>query len=280
MTHPRISNTAGTLYVEAQGTGPVVVLAHGFGGSARNFLPQVRDLKAAHRLWLYDARGHSRSAQVAVDGGFGWSELVDDFDSVVRRAVAETDNSPKRPLVVGGLSMGAVTALLWALRHPDELDGLILAAYPATTVSQKNWALDFADAIDRLGIEGAAEQFVWGARGAFKQSDAATIRRGFAEHAPQALAGILRSALANVPDIVSVATDLAQLDIPSLVVVGGDDERSLDASKSLAECLRPSRLAIIEQAGHVVNLARPGEFNREIRQYLASLSDAGTTKLK
>jgi pimeloyl-ACP methyl ester carboxylesterase len=98
------------------------------------------------------------------------------------------------------------------------------------------------------------------------------IRRGFLEHSPQALAGILSLALAKIPDIGSIAPALRKITIPTLVIVGGDDERSLDASRTLASSMPNSRLAIIEGASHVVNLSQPGAFNQELAQFLASLA--------
>src|SRR5439155_1234249 len=53
------------LHVEVEGSGPVVVLAHGFGGSARNFLSQARALRDRYRIVRFDARGHARSVRRA-----------------------------------------------------------------------------------------------------------------------------------------------------------------------------------------------------------------------
>ncbi|HEU4429304.1 MAG TPA: alpha/beta fold hydrolase, partial [Myxococcota bacterium] len=55
---------ATSLHVETHGAGPGLVLAHGFGGSARNWRPQLRALKDAYRLHVYDARGHARSPRI------------------------------------------------------------------------------------------------------------------------------------------------------------------------------------------------------------------------
>src|SRR5437763_916505 len=49
------------LHVEVEGSGPVVVLAHGFGGNARNFLSQARALRDRYRIVRFDARGQARS---------------------------------------------------------------------------------------------------------------------------------------------------------------------------------------------------------------------------
>jgi pimeloyl-ACP methyl ester carboxylesterase len=249
-----------------------VVLAHGFGGSARNFMPQARALRSAHKLWLYDTRGHARSGAPDAAEAYAWPALLGDFDRVTRAALGDTTDLEQRPFVVGGLSLGAATALLWAQQTDLALDGLVLAAYPASNDTQREWALAFAAAIEAEGVEKAGERFVWGPHGTFEHSDASAIRRGFMEHAPQALASILRLALANIPDIGSLAPALRALSVPTLVVVGGNDVRSLEASHALAAHIPKSRLAIIENGGHVVNLSQPGAFNQELAQFLASLA--------
>jgi pimeloyl-ACP methyl ester carboxylesterase len=260
------------LHIVSEGSGPVVLFAHGFGGSARNFMPQARELRLSHKIWLYDTRGHARSGTPETTDAYGWPALLSDFDTVVQGAVRDATNVEQRPLVVGGLSLGAATALLWALQTNVALDGLVLAAYPESSESQRQWAQSFADAIEAEGLEKAGERFVWGASGTFARTDASAIRRGFMEHAPQALAGILRMALANIPDIVSLAPTLSELRIPTLIVVGGEDALSLEPSRALATQIPGSQLAIIENAGHVVNLSQPRAFNRELAAFLANLS--------
>ena len=93
------------LHVEHQGAGPALVLAHGFGGSARNFRPQARFFAERASTWLYDTRGHARSPAPRESGAYTPAALVADFAAVVTQAGA--------PAVVGGLSLGAYTALAY-----------------------------------------------------------------------------------------------------------------------------------------------------------------------
>ena len=272
----KLSEAAGAavrLHVDRQGSGPAVVLAHGFGGSARNFLPQARFLRSLHKVWLYDMRGHARSDAPTRCDAYGWPALLDDFHGVSVAASSDAANPVKRPLVVGGLSLGAATALLWSLQTPLAIDGLVLAAYPNSGETQRQWALDFAASIIDEGLEKAGSRFVWGFQAAFGNADAGMIRRGFMEHSPEALAAILRLALANLPDIGSMVPALKELNIPTLIMVGDNDTLSLAASRELASHISNSRLAIIERAGHVVNLSQPEAVNQELARffdYLAS----------
>src|SRR5262245_42592981 len=174
-----------TLHVEVSGSGPTVVLAHGFGGSARNFRPQAKVLSRTHRVVLYDARGHARSEAPAEPEAYEFERLIDDFERVAGEG---------EPIVAGGLSLGAATALGFALRRPERVRGLLLAspAGGSDDPERTAWALAFSEAIDAHGLEAAGSEFVWGERARFDPRGAALIRAGLLEHPPGALSRILK----------------------------------------------------------------------------------------
>jgi pimeloyl-ACP methyl ester carboxylesterase len=255
------------LHIETQGQGFPLVLAHGFGGSSRNFFPQARSLRSSYQVWMYDARGHARSGAPENVEAHGWPCLVADFDKVVAcPAVNAADTASKRVLA-GGLSLGAATALFWALQNQDRVRGLVLAAYPECTSEMRSWAADFANCIESNGIDSAGRQFVWGGEGRFQATDARLVRQGFLEHSPPSLAAILRFALAEIPDISALSDELGGFCVPTLVVVGAEDARSQGASRTLVEAIPNARLAVIENAGHVVNLSQWADFNRHLAEF-------------
>jgi pimeloyl-ACP methyl ester carboxylesterase len=254
------------LHVEHQGAGPPLVLAHGFGGSCRNFRPQARAFADRATVWLYDARGHARSPAPHELSAYQTRELVSDLASVATRGGATP--------VVGGLSLGAHTALAFALTSPVPLRGLILAAFPSAGNEPKRaaWAHGFADTIDREGLEVAGERYVWGETSRFDAKGAALIRQGFLEHDPFAMAALLRQVLAEVPAPDAIAAELARLHVPTLVIVGDDDHESLGPCRRLAELIPGAELVEIAGAGHVVNLAAPQAFNAALGAFLARLA--------
>src|SRR5689334_19353299 len=117
--------TAPALHVDVDGSGPTVVLAHGFGGSARNFLGLARALASRDRVVRYDARGHARSEAPDDPAAYTPEAFVGDMERVL-----DSVGAPHG--AVGGLSMGAGIALRFVLAHPERVDGLVLAAFPAT----------------------------------------------------------------------------------------------------------------------------------------------------
>ncbi len=254
------------LHVERSGSGPALVLAHGFAGSARNWRPQVRALKDVVSVVTYDARGHARSEAPDDPAAYGEAALVGDFDAVVRFA---GDPHP----VVGGLSMGAAVALAWALAQPEVPRGLVLASLPAGPggggVSAHAEA--FAEALLQDGVDAAGARFAWGPESGLDARGAALVRQGFLEHPAHGLAHLLREFLGRRAPPAELAPRLAALDVPCLVLAGGRDAASLPVCRELAERLPRARLEVVADAGHVVNLARPDAVNPVLRSFLVAL---------
>jgi pimeloyl-ACP methyl ester carboxylesterase len=258
---------APALHVEVHGphAAPGVVLAHGFGGSARNWRPQLRALRARYRVVVYDARGHARSEAPREAAAYRREELVADL---LRVSLASGDPRP----VLGGLSLGAAVALRAALAHPERARALVLASPPAGPGAGHGIAAHaeaFAEAIERDGLEAAGARFVWGPESGLDPAGAKLVRQGFLEHSPHALAHILRECLAKLEPGETLG--LEALRLPVLVVAGARDPGSLAAGRALAAALPAAELVVIPDAGHVVNLAAPAAFDAALLGFLARL---------
>jgi 3-oxoadipate enol-lactonase len=156
--------------------------------------------------------------------------------------------------------------LRFALAHPDRVSALVLASFPrsADDPNHRSWALSFADAIERDGLEAAGEAHAWGEGSRFEPRAAALVRLGFLEHAPHALAHTLRELIAPQPSIASLAPELRQLRVPALILAGSQDSGSLEACQALAAGLPQAELVVIAGGGHLVNLSNPAEFNQAL----------------
>jgi len=105
-----------TLEGEILGDGPPVVLLHGLSATRRNVVQGSRALvKRGYRLISYDARGHGASQPAP---SYEYRDLVDDL-----RAVLEDLELDRVALV--GSSMGAATAMAFALEHPERVPALV-----------------------------------------------------------------------------------------------------------------------------------------------------------
>jgi len=244
------------LHVESKGAGPTVVFAHGFGGSARNFRVQARALSDRFRIVSYDARGHARSEAPSDPHEYDFERLIDDYERVA---------GDGEPVVAAGLSLGAATALGFARRRPERVKALVLASVPVSGDAHRDWALGFAAAIEKDGMDAAGARFVWGERSRFDPAGATWIKKGLAEHPAFALAHILRQTLAVMPSPAALAEGL---DLPALIVAGSEDHAVLPGSRELVTVFPRGELEIVPGAGHVVNLVAPEPFNERVRRFL------------
>jgi pimeloyl-ACP methyl ester carboxylesterase len=252
------------LHVESKGEGRALLFLHGFGGSARNWRPQMRALSGAHRCLAYDARGHARSEAPADPAVYGAAAFVADGARVL------SENGVGRAAWIG-LSMGAAVALEAAVRAPETVRALVLASLPAGRGGGgiTGHAADFADAIEREGLEAAGARFVWGSPAGGMDAGAKLVRQGFLEHPPHGLVNTLRGLLAPWPPPRERAAELARIRVPALLLAGSRDATSLAAARDLAELLPGARLEILEGAGHVANLEQPDVFNERVAAFLA-----------
>ncbi len=66
-----------------------------------------------------------------------------------------------------------------------------------------------------------------------------------------------------------------EISLPALCIVGAEDAMTpVKYSDYLRTAMRGSRLEVIEEAGHMLPLERPDEYNRKIREFLSSLAES------
>jgi pimeloyl-ACP methyl ester carboxylesterase len=103
------------------GTGSPVVLSHANGFCAALWAPIAEQLRARHRVFAYDARGHGHSSKPAPPEPYRWNEFVADLLTVsehVVREVGPAGGAPTRIIAIGH-SFGGTTALTAAARVPE-----------------------------------------------------------------------------------------------------------------------------------------------------------------
>ena len=208
---------------EQAGDGPPVVLLHGLSATRRNVVQGSRHLiKRGYRLIAYDARGHGASSP---GHSYEYADLVEDLEAVLARLGIE------RTALVGS-SMGAATAMAFALRHPERVAALVQIT-PAYTGYARTGDVD-GDSWERMaaGLErGGVDAFVEvaqpeGLPERWREiAREATRQRMERQRDPAAVAEALR----QVPRSVAWKglDALCDLDVPVLIVGSQDDADSL-----------------------------------------------------
>ncbi len=207
-----------TIRGEATGEGPPIVLCHGLTATRRSVVHGSRRLeRGGHAVIAYDARGHGESDPAGPGGSYGYPELVGDLGAVVE------DQAGGVPVVLAGHSMGAHTAVAFALRDPERVAGLVAIGPTYTGTQSPHYWDGLADALERDGVDGFVA-YIAGAQEvapAWRDSVLRFTRERMQRH--RHLDAIVR-ALREVPRSRPFE-DLAQLEslaVPALVVASHD----------------------------------------------------------
>lgn len=126
---PYVSIRGVGLYYQEHGSrdDPTLLIAHGLMGSIAmtpRFGPGVeRFAERGLHVFAYDARGHGRSGYTTKRAHYHWDALAEDMRALIHTLGLE------RASVYGG-SMGAGTALMLALAHPETVEKLVLISPP------------------------------------------------------------------------------------------------------------------------------------------------------
>lgn len=262
---------------EEAGEGPPVVLCHGITATRRYVLHGSKALpRAGHRVLVYDARGHGESDAAPPGEDYGYPELVADLERVVAARIGEGER-----FLLGGHSMGAHTAVAYALRHPERLAGLVVVG-PTYLGTIEQSSLDYWDGLAAALESGGVEGFVayiaenQGIDPRWRDSVARFTReRMLRQRHPEALARALREVPRSRP--FDSLEELRDLRVPALVVASNDDAdpgHPYEAAAAYAAALPQARL-VSEGEGESPLAWQGGKLSRALAAFYAeALSSA------
>jgi pimeloyl-ACP methyl ester carboxylesterase len=139
---------------EAAGEGRPIVLCHGLTATRGSVVHGSRRLeRGGFEVIAYDARGHGESDPAPAAAGYGYPELTDDLSAVV------VERAGGAPVVLVGHSMGAHTAIAFALRYPERVAGLV-AIGPTHVGEPEADSLRYWDGLASALEEGGIDGFV------------------------------------------------------------------------------------------------------------------------
>jgi len=255
---------ATALHAELLGSGPRLVLAHGFTQTGRLWGPFGAALGEHHQLVRVDLPGHGRSADVRADLVEGASLLA-------------AAGGPA-PFDLLGYSLGARLALHVALIRPELVRRLVLIGGtpgiedPAARAERRRRDEALAGELERSGdLEGFLRRWLAGPMFATLRSPEPAERR---RNTPTGLASSLRLAGAGAQD--SLWGHLGDLDLPVLIVAGAADARFAAIGARMAAILPAGVLSLVPGAGHPAHLEQPALTSRLVAHFLGDPLDAGS----
>lgn len=236
------------LHSVRSGAGPAVVLLHGLTATNHYVVMGSRALqRSGHEVIAYDARGHGESDPAPAASEYGYDVLAADLARVL------DDARLPRALIVGA-SMGAHTAVRFALTAPERVAGLVLVT-PAFLPGDERRDLEQWDrraaGLRSGGIEGFIAAYgEIGGRGPARDRITTVIRQRMARHRHlDAVADALQAVPRSAPfdDLAALGT----IAVPTTVVADRDEldpGHPLAVGEAWARAIPDARL-VVEQPG-------------------------------
>jgi pimeloyl-ACP methyl ester carboxylesterase len=257
---------------EAVGEGSPIVLCHGITATRHSVIHGSRRLeRAGHIVISYDARGHGASDPAPAGAGYGYPELRGDLAAVI------DEQAGGGPVLLAGHSMGAHTAVGFALEEPARVAGLVVIG-PAYDGEIGERSLRYWDglaaALEQDGIDGFVAYIdrVQGIDPRWRDSVLRFTRERMERHRhPEALVAALREVPRSRP-FASLA-ELNGLAVPALVVAShdaADPGHPYAVAEAYAARIPGARL-ISEPEGQSPLAWQGGRLSREIETFYREL---------
>jgi proline iminopeptidase len=201
----------------------------------------------------------------------------------MRDCVAVLDHLKIKSAHIVSLSMGGYTTLQVALNHPNRVRSMVLAG---TGSGSERWyteafhksSRELALQFEREGSAAVAKSYGYGpSRIPFAIKDArgfAAFAKHLAEHDAQGSAHTSCGFQGARPSLYDFEEGIRRITIPSLIVVGDEDDRCIEPSLFLKATIAAAGLVMFPKTGHVVNLEEPDLFNQVVGDFLIRV-DAG-----
>jgi pimeloyl-ACP methyl ester carboxylesterase len=259
------------LYYEEAGTGTPVVFVHEFGGDLRSWEPQMRYFSRRYRCIAFAARGYAPSGVPDEIERYSQGIAARDIRDVLDALDVDCAH-------VVGLSMGGFATLHFGLDYPVRARSLVVAGagYGAEKEFEdyfREVSLEVARQFEAQGAEQFAKTYSLAAsRIAFQVKDP----RGWnefasmlGEHSARGSALTMRGVQARRPSIYDLEERLKAMTVPTLVVVGDEDDHCLQPGIFLKRTVPASGLVVMPKTGHTLNLEEPALFNQQVAEFLA-----------
>ncbi len=250
-----------------EGSGPVLLLLHGFTGSKLDFHDQIPFFSQDYRVIAPDNRGHGESTNTGDRESYRLDVLAADLANLIRHLGLVN-------IHLLGHSMGGMVVMRYLPVSEGSVRSLMLMDTSSAPLAMPNAsrqafydalvAGDISDIVEMMkklprsaevqnGVDELGEQEHW-----------ARIKEKLTQMDPLAFLG-----LAEQLRIAEDVTDsLASVSIPALVIVGETDTPFLEPSKKMSEVLPDCELKIINDAAHCPQYENAVRWREVVRAHL------------
>ena len=241
------------LYFEERGEGDPIIFVHGWMEDCSMWNSQIEYFSREHRVIAYDQRGHGRSDKP--EKGYSIQNLSDDLYSF-------TQNLNIKRFTLIGHSMGGMTAMVFALDHPEKISKLILIGTDAkSTLSLRImlWTLlhflpysTFAEGSD-IKYHKPTEK----------------MKKDAVERALRTPRYAAYECFREFCTKYDIRDRVSGIKIPTLIIVGEKDSLTpIKLSQYMNRQIEGSRLIIVPDCKHMPMIEKPGKVNAIIDEFI------------
>jgi pimeloyl-ACP methyl ester carboxylesterase len=183
---------------------------------------------------------------------------------------------------IGGLSMGGSVALNFGLTYPAMARAIIVASAGSGSDDPEQFREEgdrLAVRLLREGMAPVANDYARGpARVQFQRKDPQGWRKfhqGLAAHLALGSALTYRGVQMKRPPIYDLEDRLKQMPVPTLVLIGDEDDACVSPAIFMKRVIPRCGLAVFPKSGHTINLEEPAWFNQTVLEFLIEVENGG-----
>ena len=251
----RVAVNGMRMYYEVSGAGEPLIVLHGAYMNIPTMGAIVPKLAATHKVYALELQGHGRTNDI--DRPITYTAMADDV-------AAFMDAVGLKKADVFGYSMGAVTGLQVAIRHPEKVNKLVAAS---VAYDVRGWQPEFIAFIPQMTVEMIVQMPF-----AADYKKLAANPNGFPE--------LARKLIALEKEPMAWEADVKALKTPVLIISGDADVATLEHSVAMFRLLgggamgdmgKPlpaSRLAVLPATSHTAVITQVALLHGFIEPFL------------
>lgn len=252
-----------------------IILIHGLGSYLKAWSKNIPELAKHYRVIAIDLPGYGKSGKIPHPGTMTW------YAEAVFKLM---DHLRLEKAWIGGHSMGGQIAMALALKHPEKVEGLVLAApagFEAFHKGQKQWFRNVmtVDGVKKTSVDDILNNLHYNFYNTPAAAEFMITDRIMMRHAKDFDAycyAVVQSVNGMVDEPVLPFMD--KITQPTLIVFGENDNlipnrflnpgRTRDIAENGHKRIKNSKLVMIPRTGHFVQFEASDTFNKAVKDFI------------